>query len=205
MQALLTLSDRATALCRFTARLGAWMIVPLIAVITFDVVARKIPPLQAFVQSTWLNDFLAPTRLQEFEWHLHAVMFLLAYGLAYLEGAHVRVDLWRERRTPRARGLIELICILVLALPFCAVLLHFSWQFVVTAYVQNEGSPSPTGIPHRWVIKSFLLVGTAMLMCSLLATLMRLVVYLFGDRQSAEAAARRLALAKIVDAPGERA
>ena len=203
MQALLTFSDRIHTLCRQIARLGSWMILPLIVAITFDVVARKIPPLQALVQSTWLNDFLAPTRLQEFEWHLHAVMFLLAYGLAYLEGTHVRVDLWREKRTPRARGFVELVGILALALPFCAVLLYFSWQFVMTAYLQHEGSPSPTGLPNRWIIKSFLLIGTAVLMASLAATLMRVTVYLFGDPRSAEAAAHRLALAKVVDAVGE--
>ncbi len=179
------------------------MIVPLIAVISFDVLARKLPVVQALVQATWLNDFISSTKLQEFEWHLHAVIFLLAYGLTYLEGGHVRVDVWREHRTETTRGWIELIGILFFAMPFCAVLVYFSWQFVATAYLQNEGSPSATGIPHRWVIKSFLLGGTGLLLLSLTATLLRLLAYLFGDAETARQAARRLGSGKITDAHPE--
>lgn len=198
MHALLKLSDRVAGACRMAGRVGSWLILPLILVIAFDVLTRKLPFVQAFVQSTWLNDYLSPTRLQEFEWHLHAVIFLLAYGLAYLDGAHVRVDVWRDHRGPRTRGWIEVIGILLLALPFCAVLVYHSWHFVVTAYVQNEGSVSITGVPHRWIVKSFVFVGLVLLASSILATLMRLVVYLFGEAGLAREAAQRLGVAKVL-------
>jgi TRAP-type mannitol/chloroaromatic compound transport system permease small subunit len=198
MHALLKLSDRVAGACRMAGRVGSWLILPLILVIAFDVLTRKLPFVQGFVQSTWLNDYLSPTRLQEFEWHLHAVIFLLAYGLAYLDGAHVRVDVWRDHRGPRTRGWIEVIGILLLALPFCAVLVYHSWHFVVTAYVQNEGSVSITGVPHRWIVKSFVFVGLVLLASSILATLMRLVVYLFGEAGLAREAAQRLGVAKVL-------
>lgn len=198
MHALLKLSDRVAGACRMAGRVGSWLILPLILVIAFDVLTRKLPFVQAFVQSTWLNDYLSPTRLQEFEWHLHAIIFLLAYGLAYLDGAHVRVDVWRDHRGPRTRGWIEVIGILLLALPFCAVLVYHSWHFVVTAYVQNEGSVSITGVPHRWIVKSFVFVGLVLLASSILATLMRLVVYLFGEAGLAREAAQRLGVAKVL-------
>jgi TRAP-type mannitol/chloroaromatic compound transport system permease small subunit len=199
MQALLKLSDGAAALCRLVGRTGAWLIVPLILIISFDVVTRKLPFVQNFIQTSWLHDFLSATKLQEFEWHLHAVVFLLAYGLAYLDGSHVRVDVWREHRAPRTRGWIEVIGILLLAMPFCAVLVYHSWHFVVTAWVQNEGSASITGVPHRWIVKSFVLIGTALLFLSLTATLMRLVAYLFGDAATAREASLRLGVANITD------
>ncbi len=198
MRALLNLSDRVAAACRRFGRFGSWLILPLILVIAFDVVTRKLPFVQAFVQTTWLNDYLSPTRLQEFEWHLHAVIFLLAYGLAYLDGTHVRIDVWRDRRGPRTRGWIEVVGILAFALPFCAVLLVEGWQFVVSSWEQGEGSASLTGVPHRWVVKSFVLVGVALLALSLLATLMRIVVYLSGDPALARTAAERLGVAKVL-------
>lgn len=198
MHALLSLSDRVAAVCRRFGSFGSWLILPLILVIAFDVVTRKLPFVQAFVQTTWLNDFMSPTRLQELEWHLHAVIFLLAYGLSYLNGSHVRVDVWREHRSPRARGWLEVFGILVFALPFCSVLVYQSWHFVVTAYVQNEGSVSVTGMPHRWIVKSFVFVGLVLLTLSILATLLRLIVYLFGDSGLARQAAQRLGVANVL-------
>lgn len=199
MRRLLNLSDRVATACRRIGRLGSWLILPLIAIIAFDVLARKLPFVQTAVQTTWLSAYLSPTRLQEFEWHLHAVIFLLAYGLAYLDGAHVRVDVWREHRAPRTRGWLEVIGILAFALPFCSVLAYHSWNFVLTAYVQNEGSVSITGVPHRWIVKSFVLIGLVFLVLSILATLLRLVVYLFGERELARQAAQRLGVAKVLD------
>lgn len=203
MHALLKLSDGMAAACRRIGHAGSWLILPLIGIITFDVIARRLPAMQALIQSSWLDAFLSPTRLQEFEWHLHAVIFLLAYGLAYLDGAHVRVDIWREHRAPRTRGWIEVIGILALALPFCAVLAWHSWTFVVTAYVQGEGSASLTGVPHRWIVKSFVLVGLVLLLLSILATLLRVGLYLFGDARLRQAAAQRLGVAKILERESE--
>lgn len=199
MQALLALSDRAAALCRLAGRTGAWLIVPLILVISFDVFTRKLPFVQAFVQTSWLNDFLSPTRLQELEWHLHAVIFLLAYGLAYLDGSHVRVDTWRENRKDRVRGWLEVIGIMALALPYCAVLVYYSWQFVVTAYVQHEGSAAITGIPNRWIVKSFMFIGVSLLLLSIAATMVRILVYLFGSEATSREAALRLRVANVIE------
>lgn len=192
MRFLLTMSDAMARVCAVAGRLGSWLIVPLILVIVYDVVTRKIVVVQQFVMNSWLYDFLSPTKLQELEWHLHAVIFLMAYGLAYLNGTHVRVDIWREQQPERRRGWVELIALLAFAMPYCGVLIYYGWQFVVRAYVQGEGSPAMTGIPHRWIIKSFLLLGVTLLFSALLATLLRLVVYLFGPPALGREALARL-------------
>lgn len=194
MRQLLVVSDMLSGLCAGVARLGSWLILPLILVIVYDVVTRKIVFVQQWVMNSWLYEYISPTKLQEAEWHLHAMIFLMAYALAYLNSAHVRVDIWREKQSERRRGWMELICILVFALPFCSVLVYEAWQFVVNAYVQGEGSPALTGIPHRWVIKSFLLLGVALLVLALLATLLRLVIFLFGPQTLRPEALARLGM-----------
>ncbi len=202
MRILLGFSDLMEKVCATAARLGSWLIVPLILVVVYDVVTRKIVFIQQIVMNSPLYAYISPTKLQEMEWHLHAMIFLLAYALAYLNGTHVRVDLWRERRNERTRGWVELLALLVFALPYCGVLVYQSWFFVVKSYMQAEGSAALTGIPHRWVIKSFLLIGTAMLFASLLATLLRLVVYLFGPAALREQALSRLGMVRV---PAEQA
>ncbi len=197
MRLLLALSDMLAKISGIAARVGSWLIIPLILVIVYDVVTRKIVFIQQFVMNSWLYDFISPTKLQEMEWHLHAMIFLLAYALAYLNGTHVRVDIWREQQTERTRGWVELLMLLAFALPYCGVLVYQSWFFVVKSYVQGEGSAALTGIPHRWVIKSFLLIGTGLLFSSLFATLLRILVYLFGPRALRGEALERLGMVQL--------
>ena len=204
MRLMLTLSDLLEKICAFFARIGSWLILPLILIIVYDVVSRKIVFIQQWVMNSWLYDFISPTKLQEMEWHLHAVIFLMAYAMAYFVGAHVRVDIWREHRTERTRGWIELLAILMLALPFCGVLVYQAWHFVAKAYLEGEGSPAMTGLPNRWIIKSFLLLGTALLCSALLSTLMRLIVYLFGPRALRHEALQRLGMVALSNTSAEK-
>lgn len=204
MRFILAISDLLEKICAAFARVGSWMIIPLILVIVYDVVTRKIIVIQQFVMNSWLYEFISPTKLQEMEWHLHAVIFLMAYAFAYFVGGHVRVDIWREHRTERTRAWIELLAILLLALPFCGVLAYYSWQFVMTAYLNGEGSSSMTGLSNRWVIKSFLLLGVSLLFLGLFATLLRLLVYLFGPQALRSAALARLSMV-TAPTPLERA
>lgn len=197
MHALLKVSDIFDAIGRRIGQIGAWMILPMILIIVYDVVTRKFVVVQQFVQNSRLNDFLSPTKLQEAEWHLHAIIFLLAYGLAYLNGTHVRVDLWRETRSPRTKAWIEVAALLVFGIPYVCVLFWASYNLAHTSFLQGEGSAAMTGIPHRWVIKSFVPLGAAVLLMALTATLIRLGLFLGGSPAIREAAGSRLGMLGI--------
>lgn len=197
MHALLKISDIFDTIGRRIGQIGAWMILPMILIIVYDVVTRKFVVVQQFVQNSALNDFLSPTKLQEAEWHLHAIIFLLAYGLAYLNGTHVRVDLWRETRSPRTKAWIEVAALLVLGIPYICVLIWASYNLAYTSFLQGEGSSAMTGIPHRWVIKSFVPLGATVLLMALTATLIRLGLFLGGSPAIREAAGSRLGMLGI--------
>lgn len=188
MNRILHVADLLERLPRVAGRWGARMMLPLIAVIMYDVVTRKIQFVQQAVLDSALYDYMSPTKLQELEWHLHAVVFLLAYGLAYLVNTHVRVDVWREGQTARRRAWVELVGLGVLAIPYFLLLLWFGWDFVLKSYFQNEASTALTGLGHRWVIKSFLVAGVLLMLAAFAATALRLLVFLFGNADSAEAA-----------------
>ncbi|NIY97320.1 TRAP transporter small permease subunit, partial [Salipiger sp. HF18] len=137
MHALLKISDIFDAIGRRIGQVGAWMILPMILIIVHDVVTRKITVVQQFVLNSALNDYISPTKLQEAEWHLHAVIFLLAYGLAYLNGIHVRVDLWREARSDRTKAWVEVAALLVLGIPYVCVLIWASANLAHTSFLQG--------------------------------------------------------------------
>lgn len=189
---LLQISDKIAALSLRLMRWGSWLLVPLILTIMLDVITRKWVWAQQAMVNSPLGQFLTATRLQELEWHLHAVIFLLAFAAAYIRNTHVRVDIWREKQPLRKQAWVEFLGLLFFALPWVGLMVWLCWQFVAKAYVSGEGSASMTGIGHRWVVKSFMLIGMAMLFASLIAGLIRVSVFLFGAPQNQIAALERL-------------
>ncbi len=194
MATLLKLANWVERLVIRIGELAAWLIIPLIAVIMYDVVSRKFQFVQQWVLSTPLYDFISPTKLQELEWHLHAVLFLLVFGYGYFRNVHVRIDLIREGLSTRKQAWVELSGLIVFALPYLLVMTYVGWFFVTKSFWQGEGSDALTGIPHRWVIKSFLLFGLVLLLGAILSTIIRLVAFLFGVPDTSAAAHARLSV-----------
>ena len=158
---------------------GAWLIIPLIVVIMFDVITRRIDTVRIWMANAelaWFN----PIIFQDAEWHLHGVLLLLAIGFGYLRNAHVRVDVFRERMPVRRQLKVELIGLLTLGIPFMIVISYFGFQFVALSYSQGEGSESLTGIPARYIVKSFMLLGFALLLMSFISTALRITAALWG-------------------------
>ena len=111
MRKMLDIADSIEKVPQFFGRLGSWLIIPLIAIIMFDVLTRKMfgGAIQQWIQENpALYDFLSPTKLQEWEWHLHGALFMLAIGFSYTMNAHVRVDVLREKASDRKQAWIEL-------------------------------------------------------------------------------------------------
>lgn len=148
-------------------RIAAWFGVALILITVFDVVSRRF-----FV--------LGSTKLQELEWHFHTVLFMLCLGFCYLRDGHVRIDLVRERLPLRVRWWIEVFGCLLFLLPYCALVLWFSVDFVWDSYIGHEASNSATGLGERWIIKMTLPVGFVLLTLAGLVQLARALLKLFG-------------------------
>jgi TRAP-type mannitol/chloroaromatic compound transport system permease small subunit len=90
----------------------------------------------------------------ELEWHLFSIMFLLGSGYALRHDKHVRVDVIYARLSEKQKAWLNLLGHLLLLLPFCFVLFYASEPFVYRAFVMQEQSPDPGGLPYRFIIKS---------------------------------------------------
>src|SRR5690606_19477710 len=98
--------------------------------------------------SSWFHREIGSTKLQEVEWHLHATLFLLCIGFAYMKDAHVRVEIVREKMKPRLRAWIELLGCLLFVLTYCYILLDFGIDFAIRSFKTNEVSAAMTGLSH---------------------------------------------------------
>ena len=164
---LLNISSKLENILVGVGKLGAWLSLPLIAIIMFDIISRKF-----FV--------LGSTKLQEMEWHLHAALFLLALGYAYLKNSHVRIEVIREGFSTKLKAILEVIGVIFFILPYTGLIVWFGIDFVVRSYGMNEVSSALTGLSHRWIIKSFVPMGMAFLWLAGISVLFRNIAYLIG-------------------------
>lgn len=155
----------------------SWIWLLLLAVIVVNVVARY-----AFGQGR--------IEFEELQWHLYAVGFLVGIAAGVVADTHVRVDVLRERFTLRTRAWIELYGLLLLLLPFVALVLVYSLPFVALAFASDEVSVSAGGLPHRFLIKSALGAGFALLGLAGVSRLLRVCALLFGAPTPREADGR---------------
>jgi len=189
MDALLNISALFDRIARWSGKTIGWLMMPLIAVIMFDVVTRKLD-----YTRLWFSDFTVEygysisTIMQDLQWHFHAAILMISFGFGYLANAHVRVDVFRELLPQRTQAWMEFSLLIIMGVPFLLMMILYGWDLFAISFKQNEGSDSMTGLDYRWFIKFFVPLGFVVAMMATLATLFRLGAYLFGDAaQQAEA------------------
>ena len=162
---ILLISNSLEALVRFFGKIGAWLSMPLIFIIIFDIITRRF-----FI--------LGSTKIQEMEWHLHTAIFLLSLGFAYIKNSHVRIEIIREKYSSILKSFFEIIGILFFLVPYTFMIIYYGFDFVSRSYNLNEVSSALTGLSHRWIIKSFIPFGMLLLFLAGLSILMKNITYL---------------------------
>jgi len=145
-----------------TGRAISWLVLAMVLLICYDVAMRYL-----FQQGS--------VALQELEWHLFALLFLLGGAYTLKHDAHVRVDVLYQSRyvSDNSRAWITILGTLLFLFPFCLLIVITSWPFVENAFFYNEGSPDPGGLPYRFILKSAILIGFAMIMLQGIAEVLK--------------------------------
>lgn len=144
-----------------------WIWVILILLIVVNVALRYV----------FGTNFVA---MEEAQWHLYAIGFMLGIGFTLQQDGHVRVDVLAEHLPRRRRAWIELFGLTLIVLPLCLILMVQAWPFVTRAYQLGEVSAAPGGLPHRWAIKAVILLAVAYLGLAAFSRLLRVSSFLFG-------------------------
>ena len=163
MKLLLRLSGIIDQFSEITGKGVSWLAFLMVILVTADVVMRYL----------FHVSFVA---LQELEWHLFALIFLLGGAYTLKHNAHVRVDLFYQRLGKKGRAWINLAGCLIFLFPGCYLVVTTSIPFVHASFSLHEMSPDPGGLPARYVLKmaipaAFIMMalqGVSMLIHSLL-------------------------------------
>ena len=139
-------------LIEMTGKVISWLILILVVIVSYDVTMRYL------LQS-------GSIAIQEMEWHVFSLLFLLSAAYTFKHDDHVRLDLFYQSRfmNDYRRAWVNFLGTILFLLPFCVLIIVSSWQFIHLAFIHGEGSPDPGGLPYRWIIKSSIPVAFTLL------------------------------------------
>lgn len=150
-QVLRNIARKIDALQDRFGRFVSWIMLLMVLVVFTDVLLRYLFRTSA----VWL---------QELEWHLFGVVYMLGAGYTMLYDEHVRVDILYSRWSVRKKAWSDLILYLVFFYPSAIMIVWTTIPFVRDSFHVYEGSPDPGGIPLRFLLKSVIIVGFLVLM-----------------------------------------
>lgn len=168
------LKQLADGIDRFNEAVGralSWLALALTLLVAYDVAMRY------FFQS-------GSIAIQELEWHLFSLIFLLGAAYTLKHDDHVRLDLFYKSRfmDDRRRAWVNLAGSLLFLIPFCVLVAVSAWPFVSQAYLFAEGSPDPGGLPFRWLLKAAIPLGFLLLVAQGLAEALKNLLVLLERR-----------------------
>ena len=101
--------------------------------------------------------------LAELEWHVFGFIILIGAGYTLLHDGHVRVDIFYSVMSKKTRAWVDFFGVLIFLIPSCYVVLTTTIPWVIVSYQIGELSVDPGGIPARFLIKSTLPIGYALI------------------------------------------
>lgn len=154
MQQLLSISRIIDAFNEWVGRLTYWLVLFMVLVGVWNVIGRYL--------GRYLGQSLSSNAFIEIQWYLFDLVFLLGAAYTLRHDEHVRVDVFFKNWNSKWRALANLIGTFFFLIPFCLMVIYFSWGTVLNSWKILEVSPDPGGLP-RYPIKSIIIVSFVLL------------------------------------------
>lgn len=136
---------------RFAALFVAWVIVPMVGILVYDVISRY-----AFdAPVIWTYDIT---------YMLYGSLFLLGAAYVLRENKHVRADVIYSLLPERWQGTIDVLFYLLLFFPALGVFTWISAHFAITSWETHETMPSSPWMPIIYPYKTVMPVTGILLL-----------------------------------------
>lgn len=139
--------DRFALLC---GRLVAWLIVPMVLSLVYEVVARYF----FNMPTVWAYDMT---------FILYGTFFMLGSAYTLMKKGHIRTDTFYAHWSPRRQGVTDAICYLVFFFPALLVFGWLGWEFFLKSFQQGERFVTSPWMPAAWPLKFMIPLASALL------------------------------------------
>ena len=147
---IFTLVHAIDRMSEFAGKAVAWCSLALVILVSLNVALRYI----------FNISFVA---MEQMQWHLYALIFLIGAGYTLRYNGHVRVDVIYQRLGKRTRAFINVMGCIFFLFPGCFLIIKTSIPFVHSSWALHEGSADPGGLPARYLLKAVIPVSFFML------------------------------------------
>lgn len=138
-------------LAEWSGRVFAWIIIPLVASLTYEVLARYV--------------FNAPTIwAYDLSYMLYGAHFMLGAGYTLLKGGHIRTDIFYQNWSPRTQGKIDALLYLLLFFPGMIFFFWMGYQEGTHSLFIGERSDASPWRPILWPLKLCIPVAALLLL-----------------------------------------
>ncbi|MGI6722880.1 MAG: TRAP transporter small permease subunit [Arcobacteraceae bacterium] len=115
MKVLVKIKNILDSISKILGAISAVLVVLLALLIFYNVLSRYL----------FSSSLIA---LQELEWHIFSIIFMLGFGYTMFYDAHVRVDVFYEKFSLKVKSLINIFGVLLFVIPFSIVIIYTSNQ-----------------------------------------------------------------------------
>ncbi len=171
MQFLRIFSSRVDGLNRWIGGLIRWLVLVMVVIGAYNALARYF--------TRYTSVMLSSNALNELQWYLFSVIFLMGAAYALDRDVHVRVDILYARLSDKGRAWIDLLGTVLFLIPFSVLMLRVAWPAVRNSWGIREVSPDPGGLP-RYPIKALILVSFALLVLQGVSQVVKQIDVLVG-------------------------
>jgi len=150
------------SISEWSGRIFMWLVIPLTLIVVFEVISRR---------------FLGAAHIwaPEVTNYLYGPHFMLVAAYTLLHRGHVSIDIIYQKRSPRVRGVLDIITYTCLFFPFCFIMLQQGILFAKTSWEIGETSGS-AALPVVPEIKTVIPVTFGLLLIQGLATYIRAII-----------------------------
>ena len=147
-------------ICIWTGKVAAFLVLILIVVVVYEVVSRyafNAPTIWAF----------------EIERMVGGSLFILGFSWVLLQKAHVRVDLFYQRFSPRGQAILDATLYLLLVFPLWIWVMPQMIEWVQTSWAIQERSSDSAWRNIIYPFKTVAPIAIFLLLLGLVATFIR--------------------------------
>ena len=146
----------------WTGRVVAWLTLPLMLVIVYEVAARYL--------------FTAPTRwAYDISRMLYGAMFVLGAAYALSKGVHIRADFIYRRWSVKTQGWVDTLLYLVCYFPTMGIFLWVSTEWAWISLSRGERGTDTAWMPLLGPLKSCVPIGISFLILQGISELLKSV------------------------------
>ncbi|WP_353931143.1 TRAP transporter small permease subunit [Okeanomitos corallinicola TIOX110] len=154
MDKLLKISNLIDICTERIGRWTSWLVLVMVILGVWNVTGRYL--------SRLIGNNLTSNAYIESQWYIFDLVFLLGAAYTLKHNEHVRVDIFYSNLSGKKKAIADLFGTVFFLIPFCIMVIIFSWDAIIASWQTWEISPDPGGLP-RYPIKTMIIVSFVML------------------------------------------